>query len=100
MNQKFYFDKNHGGCLRMVTKLDKNLSVVKGAYGSDEKSKGYWFADMHHLKESKTIDNKSYNLIVDFKLKKDLKHKQKLYANMKGRKIYWEDGNVWLQMYA
>tara|TARA_Y100000992_G_C21257595_1_gene489409 strand:+ start:1287 stop:1589 length:303 start_codon:yes stop_codon:yes gene_type:complete len=100
MKQKIYYDRNHGGCIRMVTKIDKHTSIIKGAYGNDEKSKGYWFAEITHLENDKVIDNKKYNMLVDFKHKKDLKHKQKLYANMIGRKIYWEDGNCWLQMYA
>ena len=39
-------------------------------------------------------------MIVDFEMKKELAHKRKLYAYMgSNRKISWEDGNVWLQMY-
>ena len=100
MGQKYYYDPKHGWCLRMVTRVDKTTSMIKGAYGDDEELKGFWFAKIEHLSENKEIDGKQYNMIVDFEMKKELAHKRKLYAYMgSNRKIRWEDGNVWLQMY-
>ena len=99
MKQKHFYDPKHGGCLRVFTTTQKQVSIIKGAYGNDEDSKGYWFAEVTHIPET-IIDGQKYNLIVDFNLKKGLTHKQKLYAYMKNRKIKWEDGNVWIEMYA
>ena len=38
-NRTFYFDPNHGGCLRIVTKLERDKYLIEGAYGSDEGAK-------------------------------------------------------------
>lgn len=94
----YYYDPNHGGCLRVMHQIDENTYVINGAYGSDEGKKGYWAAIAKKI--NKTIDGKRYNLEIDFEMKKILTHKRIYYANMKNRKIHWCDGNTWIQMYA
>lgn len=49
-NRTFYFDPNHEGCSRIVTKLEKDKYLIEGAYGSDEGAKGPWIATMTKLK--------------------------------------------------
>jgi|TARA_B100001175_G_scaffold93644_1_gene79199 hypothetical protein len=95
----YYFDPNHGGCLRIVNKISKDSYIINGAYGSDEEKKGYWAAT---AKKTKLFDykDKKYNFIVDFSMKSEKIHKNVYYARMIGRKIHWQDGNTWQQMYA
>ena len=97
-DQYTFYDPNHGGCLRVVRKVDKNTYIINGAYGSDEGGKGYWTAIATKVKEKKK--DQTYNLRVDFKYKKKIKHKPVYYALWKGRTIQWEDGNSWLELYA
>lgn len=98
-NRTFYFDPNHGGCLRIVTKLEKDKYLIEGAYGSDEGAKGHWVATMTKLKKFKYKDE-DYNLVVDFGKKKIKTHKSIYYARIGRRSIKWQDGNKWLQMYV
>jgi hypothetical protein len=101
MNDILYFyDPKHGNCLRTITKVDKNTYIINGAYGSDEGGKGHWAALATKEPKEKKYKNMSYNLIVDFKYKKKITHVPKYHALWKGRKIHWEDGNTWLQLYA
>jgi len=89
----YFYDPKHGGCLRIIRKVDKNLWVINGAYGNDEKQKGHWVAF------AKKIKDKNYNLEVDFSHKK-VNHAQIYKALWKNRKIHWQDGNTWIQMYS
>lgn len=95
----YYFDPKHGGCLRILSKTDNDSYIINGAYGSDEKKKGYWTAT---AKKSKPFEyeGEKYNLVVDFSMKTDKKHDDKYYARKRGRKIHWQDGNTWQQLYA
>lgn len=90
----FFYDPKHGNCLRTISKIDKDLYIINGAYGSDEGKKGHWAAI------AKKTNNKKWNLEVNFLYKKIIKHKPIYLANWKNRKINWEDGNTWLQLYA
>lgn len=98
-NSLYYFDPNHGGCLRIMHKMNNNDFIINGAYGSDEGKKGYWCASAKKVEEFE-YKGETYNLIVDFKQKSIKTHKNIFYANMKSRKIHWQDGNTWIQMYA
>ena len=99
MKEKYFYDPKHGGCLRILTRIDDNKSIIKGAYGNDEKEKGHWFAEVTHFTE-KTVGTRKYNMKVDFKNKKGLTHKPIYNAYMKNREIKWEDGNIWKELYA
>lgn len=94
-----FYDPNHGGCLRTMRKIDNNYYVINGAYGSDEGGKGYWVA-FATKSITKNYKNFKYNLVVDFANKKKITHKVKYHAHWIGRKIHWEDGNTWLELYA
>uniref|UniRef100_A0A6C0LJ26 Uncharacterized protein n=1 Tax=viral metagenome TaxID=1070528 RepID=A0A6C0LJ26_9ZZZZ len=98
-NSAFYFDPNHGGCLRIITKLEKDKYLIEGAYGSDEGGKGQWVAEMTKTKKFK-YKGEDYNLIVDFGKKQIKTHKNIYYAYMGKRTIKWQDGNKWIQMYV
>lgn len=98
-DQVYYFDPNHGGCMRILTKIDKEHFIVQGAYGSDEGGKGHWVATMKKTKKF-DYEGKPYNLIVDFSKKEIKTHKAIYYALMDKRKIHWQDGNTWIQMYV
>jgi len=95
----YFYDPFHGNCLRSIRKVNKNTYLIIGAYGSDEGKKGYWSATAKKISPKK-IDGKTYNLEVNFDNKPIIKHKQIYLANWKNRKIDWEDGNTWLQLYA
>ena len=75
------------------------MYIINGAYGSDEKRKGYWAATGKILKEFKYKD-KVYNMKVDFSMKEEKTHKSVYNAYMKNRVIRWEDGNEWKKLYA
>ena len=59
-NLYYYYDPNHGGCLRIVNKTDRNNYIIKGAYGSDEGKKGYWW---QLLKKNQYLNIKEKNII-------------------------------------
>ena len=100
MKDSYYFyDPNHGGCLRVMNKVDKDTYIINGAYGSDEGGKGYWAAIATKVKKE-NYKNKPFNLLVNFQYKKKIKHAQVYHAYWTGREIKWEDGNTWLQLYA
>ena len=62
MNKSLYFyDPNHGNCLRIVNKVDKDTYIINGAYGSDEGKKGYWAAIAKKIKKT-YYNGKKYNL--------------------------------------
>ena len=42
--------------------------------------------------------DKKYNFIVDFSMNR--KKYTKIYITQNDRKIHWQDGNTWQQMYA
>jgi hypothetical protein len=95
----YFYDPNHGNCLRIVNKVDKNVYIINGAYGNDEGKSGYWAA-MAEKKKIFKYKGQKYNLEVNFFMKKKITHKQVYYAYMANRKIKWQDGNTWLQLYA
>lgn len=94
-----FYDPNHGGCLRTIRKVGANIYLIVGAYGSDEGRVGYWSAFAKKIKP-KILDGKKYNLEVDFTHKEKIKHSKIYLANWRERKIFWQDGNIWQQLYA
>lgn len=98
MKSLYYYDPKHGGCLRVMTKDSGDTYKIKGMYGDDESEKGYWSAITTPI-EPIVKNGKKYDMIVDFSGKKEITHAKKLYARTKGRRIYWEDGNIWKQLY-
>jgi len=88
-----FFDPHHGNCIRRIYQIEKNLFAIVGPYGNDEQS-CYNFLAFGHF-----VDDKKYNFRVEFKYKKDLKHKNILMCDWKKRSIKWEDGNEWKQMF-
>jgi hypothetical protein len=100
MNESlYYYDPNHGNCLRIMNKVDKNNYIINGAYGSDEGKNGYWVAKAEK-KKIFYLEGIKYNLEVNFFMKKKRTHGPILFAYMTGREIKWQDGNRWLQLYA
>ena len=99
MNSKLYFfDPNHGGCLRIMNKINDDTYIINGAYGSDEGKKGYWAST---AKEGNyNYKGIKYNLKVDFSMKDKKIHGNTYYALFSKRKIKWQDGNTWIQMYG
>jgi len=94
----YYYDPNHGGCLRNMKKITNDMYIINGAYGEDEGRKGHWAAIA--TEGTYTYKNKEYNLKVDFSMKYIKTHGPIYYALKKGRKIEWQDGNEWKQMYG
>tara|TARA_Y100000389_G_C17144535_1_gene356608 strand:+ start:64 stop:357 length:294 start_codon:yes stop_codon:yes gene_type:complete len=94
MIQGFFYDPNHGGCLRQIVKQKNGDYHIIGAYGNDEAETGsIWTGIM-----KKT--NKKNTFIVDFSGKKHVKHgPYKTIWFSKERKLKWEDNNEWKQMY-
>ena len=99
MNSKLYFfDPNHGGCLRIMNKINEDTYIINGAYGVDEGKKGYWAAT---AKEGNyNYKGRKYNFKVDFSMKEKKVHGNIYYALFNKRKIQWQDGNTWIQMYG
>ena len=95
----YFYDPLHGHCLRTMRKVNTNTYLIIGAYGSDEGKKGYWSATAKKIKPQ-TKNGKTYNFEINFDNKPKIKHQPIYLANWKDRKIHWEDGNTWLQLYA
>ena len=99
MKDKYYFyDKNHGNCLRILYKINKNEYTIIGGYGSDEGKKGNWSAKL--IKKENFIKNgQKFNAIIDFNPKSKKTHGNIYHAYWSNRKIHWQDGNTWLELY-
>jgi hypothetical protein len=99
MSDKYYFyDPKHGNCLRVLYKNDKNTYIINGGYGNDEGKKGYWAAILHK-KSNFQYKEDTYNCSIDFSMKKRKNHKNIYHAYWSDRKIKWQDGNTWIQLY-
>lgn len=100
MDQTLHFyDPNHGHCLRTMNRVDTHTYIINGAYGADEGRRGHWAAVA--TKKKPFIHNgHKYNLEVNFSFKHKITHTPIYYAYMGHRKIKWQDGNTWLQLYV
>ena len=94
----YYYDPNYGGCLRNMKKITNDMYIINGVYGEDEGRQGHWAAIA--TEGAYTYNNKKYNLKVDFSMKYKKNHEPIYYALKKERKIEWQDGNEWKQMYG
>ena len=96
MLEGFYYDPNHGGCLRKITKINSEGGDYKitGAYGDDEPTTGTkWTAFISKTKKKNVF-------YVDFSGKKHVTHGPYMTTwNAKKRTLNWEDGNTWQKMY-
>ena len=90
----YYYDPKHGGCLRKITRINKNSFKIVGAYGDDEPDTNKkWYAEMR-----KTNTKDEY--LVDFTGKKHVNHGSYIAKWIeKDRILMWEDGNRWKLMY-
>jgi len=99
MDESYYFyDSNHGDCLRIMYKIAKDKYIINGGYGKDEGKKGHWAAILTKKKVF-SKNGKEFNCIIDFSMKEKKTHDHIYYANWNKRKIKWQDGNEWLQLY-
>ena len=95
VEEGYYFDPKHGGCLRKIAYFKKNNTYqIIGAYGNDEPDTGKkWTAVINKT-------NKVNIFKVNFSGKKHITHGDYTFKwNKRDRKLYWEDGNVWILMY-
>lgn len=92
-----YFDPNHGGCVRTISRTTKkHIYLVRGAYGKNEAHppNTEWTATMG-------IGEEGRFLTVDF-VGKQVRH-LRVYRALwcpKVGEIHWEDGNVWKRVHA
>ena len=97
MMQGWYFDPNHGGCLRRVEKIAHGFRI-HGVYGDDEMPLTHrpWSA------VATKHPTKQHTYLVDFAGKHLLAHKRVYEARWDGkrRRLSWEDGNTWFHMFA
>jgi hypothetical protein len=96
----YYYDPLHGNCLRRITHVGKHVYKIDGVYGDDENTTtaqtgDHWFA--HIVATPK--DDDTLSLRVDF-CGKPIKSNRFMMAEWKDRRIYWDDGNVWIQLYT
>ena len=95
----FYHDPKHGGCLRRITRYG-GAYRIHGVYGDDEpRTHGYWHASL--AVASRTRD--AWDLRVDFSVGKPIKADDPLLRGTfepAHRRIRWEDGNAWHQLFA
>jgi hypothetical protein len=94
----YYYDPNYGGCLRNMKKITNDMYIINGVYGEDEGRQGHWAAIA--TEGAYIYNNKKYNLKVDFSMKYKKNHEPIYYGLKKERKIEWQDGNEWKQMYG
>ena len=93
----YYYDPNHGGCLRRVAKIAGRTDTYRiiGAYGDDEQphqAGETWTATMRAQNEHLTID-------FDGKFVTHERLYRALWCPCK-RVIRWQDGNTWYRMYS
>jgi hypothetical protein len=93
-----FYDPNHGNCLRIMYQIDTNKYIINGGYGSDEGGKGHWAATLEK-KRTFVYNNRKYNCIIDFSMKKKKTHEAIYYAYWTNRQMQWQDGNTWLELY-
>jgi len=99
MSEVYYFyDPNHGNCLRILYKIGKNKYIINGSYGNDEGEKGHWAAVLEK-KKSFFKNGEKFNCIIDFSMKEKKTHESIYYASWNNRKIKWQDGNTWIELY-
>ena len=91
----FYFDPNHGGCLRRVRRCKGSYHFcIDGVYGNDEPHTGeYWFALMTRRRGTKAKFDVTF-------VGKPVKSRMEYTATFFGDSIEWDDGNVWWRMYV
>ena len=77
----YYYDPNHGGCLRNMKKITNDMYIINGAYGEDEGRKGHWAAIA--TEGTYTYKNKEYNLKVDFSMKYIKTHGPVSYTHLR-----------------
>ena len=66
-NTTYYYDPNHGGCLRIMHKMSDNEYAINGHMEVMKEKKDIG-AQMLKVKEF-DYKGKTYNFIVDFKIK-------------------------------
>ena len=94
----YFYDPNHGNCLRILHQIDSHTYIINGGYGSDEGKKGHWAAVLQK-KSPFQYKGATYNCSIDFSMKKKRHHQPIYHAHWANRKIKWQDGNTWLQLY-
>lgn len=93
-----YYDPLHGGCLRRVVTTGRRTLRVHGVYGVDEDRTGRpWRARMTLLDPKGP--STGLELCVDFSGKpgKVPRFQRAVYRQ---RRLHWDDGNVWVQLYV
>jgi hypothetical protein len=93
-----YYDKKHGGCLRLIQKPRKQNSktftqIIVGAYGDNESEAPgkKWTASAISISP-----NESW---VVFDGKKTHHGSYNAKYSPRTRKLHWPDGNYWIRMY-
>ena len=65
----YFYDPNHGNCLRILHQIDSHTYIINGGYGSDEGKKGHWAAVLQK-KSPFQYKGETYNSTIDFSMKK------------------------------
>ena len=94
----WYYDPLHGGCLREIRRNHgTHTFTILGVYGDDEAPRTHqpWTARVF----ATDVDRDVWQLRVDFGGKPG-KQPRYLSAIFRDRKIEWEDGNTWIQLYT
>ena len=93
MIEGFYYDPNHGGCFRKITKINSKQYKITGAYGDDEPETGSKWTAIATF-----VNKNTFN--VDFSGKKHKIHGDYITKwNKNTRTLNWQDGNKWKKMY-
>ena len=96
MLQGWYYDPLHGHCLRRIRRTSVHRYRIAGVYGDDEPNTGgTWHANVTATPDG----DDEYVLEVDF-AGKPTKRNRFMTARWSKRQIFWDDGNVWKQLYV
>lgn len=97
MLQGWYYDPLHGHCLRRIRRTSVHRYRITGVYGDDEQPNtgGTWHANVTATPDG----DEEYALEVDF-AGKPTKRNRFMTARWSKRQIFWDDGNVWKQLYV
>ena len=94
----YYYDPNHGGCLRTIVPIAPMKYVIHGVYGDDEalQTGTYWSANITTCEE----EGDYIALKVNFSGKKKPKDKfMDATFHKPSKTIRFPDKNKWLPMY-
>ena len=100
----FYYDPQHGGCLRRLRKIGHDMYAIDGVYGGDETplTGEPWSGTLRVVHSAQ--DGRRLTLSVDLSSKTFIPETRRksfgAHWDARRRAIRWDDGVHWRKLYA